>query len=128
MSISVSNDLHTQSYIPAIKKNNSETSSFTIPDMNDTTVTDVSESHASSKIGIDDNGMIQNHLRSQVQMLPAGWMTDEELMKYQEERTAKIVYDFHEDGTVTIKEGLSKADYLRAIEGLEVYYRWLRGK
>lgn len=131
MSIHINYNLHTQGYNPTAKRGTTATGGFAMPDMKDTSVTetDESESRAGDKIDVDENGMIQNHLRAQVKMLPAGiGMTAAEFVKYHEDRTAKIVFDFGEDGSVRIKEGLSKADYLRAKQSLMEMELWRQGK
>jgi hypothetical protein len=117
MSNSISNNLNTQYYSTTQKKNKPETSSFTITKMDE-------------KELISDEELInfQNELKSKARMLPKGvGMTGEEFLKHIESTTAKIVFEFGQDGSIRIKEGLSQADYRRAELALRDIEFWRRG-
>jgi hypothetical protein len=115
VSISINNNLHTQSYTPA-KKGGKATSGFSLPDIKDTSAPEESTPQANNKIIVEDSGIIPSHF---AQTLPEHLLnrTIEDVQKMQ--GVAPILVHFNEDGSAQIRDGLSPEDYLRAKKFLE---------
>ena len=100
MSISINNNLQAPVYQSVAQKSKAEAGTFSIP----ITSTDDFEKMSLSEIFKADtgqepdltNGAFQKEWLSRVMQLPEGWMTDEQLMKYHESKSAPIIYNFSE--------------------------------
>lgn len=125
MSISINNNLHTQSY-NHVKKCGKATSGFSMPDMKGASAMEESSPQVSGKTGVDDNGMIQDHLLSKVQMLPEHILnrTIEDVEKMI--GVAPILVEWGEDGICRIKDGLSLENQIHAKKFLQEIEFWAK--
>ena len=117
MSIGINSNLQGTSHYPVAKKAKTGTGTFSIPTNNE------DEENA-----VDLSGIFRSDWRSVIQQLPDGiGMNDAQLIAKIEERTANIVFDFGDDGSVTIRQGLSRYDLARAQAALRELELWRQG-
>ena len=127
MNINTISNLHSQSYNQIMKRNSVETENFTMPNMDEQSPVEASNPYSKKELRDEDFSFIYNDLTSRARMLPPEIMNSNSLLKFQEAHTAKIVFEFGEDGSIRIKDGLSQADYASAKKALSDYEFWLNG-
>lgn len=118
MSISINNNPYIQNYT-TVAKSGKPTDVFALPNEQDLSTAGDSDSTASNRITEIDYEEVQEFLRTKAKALPDGFgMTGEEAEEYLKNMGAPILYEFNEDGSTSIKEGLSHAQWLLAKKNL----------
>ena len=118
MSISINNNSYIQNYTP-VAGSGKHTDVFALPNQQDLTTADNPDSSVNNRITMIDYEEVQEFLRTKAKPLPEGiGMRGEEAKKYFENMGAPILYVFNEDGSASIKEGLSQEHWLLAKSNL----------
>ncbi|UQZ89463.1 hypothetical protein C4J81_09730 [Deltaproteobacteria bacterium Smac51] len=112
------------SYLDSDEQPDNSSDSSLASEVKDQDETAVNEENSSTEFYVEASGVVHNSSGTQIQSLPEGFgLIGDEAIKYLENRGAKIIFDFGEDGSVSIKKGLSTEDYLRAKRTLEEWGR-----
>lgn len=118
MSISINNNPYIQNYTTTVG-NRKPTDVFALPNQQDLSTADDSDSPVSNLITMVDYEEVQEFLRTKAKVLPEGiGMRGEEVDEYFKNMGAPILYEFNEDGSASIKEGLSQEHWLLAKSNL----------
>ena len=118
MSISITNNPYIQNYT-TVTKSEKPTDVFTLPNQQDLSVADNSDSPANNRITTVDYKEVQEFLSSNVKVVPDDFgMRGEEAYEYLKNMGAPILYEFNEDGSASIKEGLTQELWLLAKKNL----------
>ncbi len=117
MITSINNNLYNPNYTTAARSGKSA-DVFALPNQQDISATD-SELPVNDRITMVDYEEVQEFLRTQAKALPDDiGMVGERANEYFKNQAAPILYVFNEDGSVSIKEGLSRELQILALKNL----------
>lgn len=114
---SINNNPYIPNYTTAVRSGKSA-DAFALPNQQNISDTD-SELPVNDHITMIDYEEVQEFLRTKAKVIPDGiGMVGETANEYFKNKAAPILYVFNEDGSASIKEGLSQEHQLLALKNL----------